>query len=210
MNGLMSAIGIAAAVYASTNIDNLVVLSLFFADRQLRPRLIVVGHFLGAAVVVAASVVIGLGALALPTGYVSLLGVLPLTLGVRRLMSLWDERNPEKSLEEGSDAPLILGEHAGMKVRTHSQLIAVAAVGIANSGDNLAAYVALFARSPEAIPLYVLSFAVLTAIWCAAGYWFASRRMVGEYVRRAGRLAFPFVMIALAIWILSGLRVLVR
>jgi cadmium resistance protein CadD (predicted permease) len=210
MNGLMSAIGIAVAVYASTNIDNLVVLSLFFADRQLRPRLIVVGHFLGAAVVVAVSVVIGLGALALPTGYVALLGVLPLTLGVRRLISLWSEGNPKKSPDEASDATVILGEGAAIEKRTHSQLLAVAAVGIANSGDNLAAYVALFTRSPEAIPLYVLSFALLTAIWCAAGYWFASRRMVGDYVRRAGRLAFPFVMIALAIWILSGLRVLVR
>jgi cadmium resistance protein CadD (predicted permease) len=87
-------------------------------------------------------------------------------------------------------------------------MLAVAGVGVANSGDNLVAYVALFARSPTVIPLYLLVFFILTALWCTAGYWFASHRRLGEAVRRVGRLAFPFVMIALAAWILSGARVL--
>jgi cadmium resistance protein CadD (predicted permease) len=207
MYGLMPALGVAAAVYASTNIDNLLVLSFFFADHQLRPRLIVLGHFLSAAVIVAVSLVVGLGASSLPSGYVSILGILPLGLGVQRLITLSGERNPREAPEPGSDAARVLEEGARIQKATHSQLLAVAGVGIANSGDNLAAYVALFARAPAAIPWYLLAFTVLTALWCFAGYWISSR-LVGDYVRRAGRVAFPFVMIALAVWILSGARAL--
>jgi cadmium resistance protein CadD (predicted permease) len=206
MNGLMSAVGVAVAVYASTNIDNLLVLSLFFADRQLRPRSIVVGSFLGAAVVAALSVIVGVGARALPAGYVSILGVLPLALGLQRLHSLWTQRGV-KETGAGADAEGASRRSAMAGRTAYAQTLAVAGVGIANSGDNLAAYVALFARSPEAIPGYLLVFLILTALWCSAGYWFSSNRMMGEAVRRVGRLAFPFVMLALAAWILSGTRV---
>lgn len=208
MYGLISALGVAAAVFASTNIDNLLVLSFFFADRQLRPRLIVIGYFLGAAIIMAVSVGIGLTALTLSSGYVSLLGVIPLGLGVQRLIRLSGERNPKKARDVGADAARVLEEGGRIQKATHSQLLAVAGLGVANSGDNLAAYVALFVRSPPTIPLYLLTFVVLTALWCFAAYWISSHQVVGDYVRRAGRLAFPVVMIALAFWILAGARVL--
>jgi cadmium resistance protein CadD (predicted permease) len=48
MRGLLSTIGIGIVVFASTNIDEMVVLSAFFADMRLSRRAIIVGKFLQA------------------------------------------------------------------------------------------------------------------------------------------------------------------
>ena len=212
MSRLTPEFGIALAVYASTNIDNLLVLSLFFAEHQLQPRLIVAGHFLGMVLIVGLSVAIGLGALALPPGYVSFLGVFPLALGVRRLGSLWVGREGKPRAASGEKPAAARTGDQGIEARktTYSQVLAVAGVAIANGGDNLAAYVALFARSPAAIPFYVTAFLALTAVWCAAAHWIASNHLVEAQVRRVGRAVFPFAMIALAAWILAGTRILFR
>jgi cadmium resistance protein CadD (predicted permease) len=41
-------------------------------------------------------------------------------------------------------------------------VFAVAAVTVANGGDNLALYIPVFASSLQAIPIYVRTFAVMT------------------------------------------------
>ncbi|MFL5538288.1 MAG: cadmium resistance protein, partial [Longimicrobiaceae bacterium] len=51
----LSLLGLAVAVFVSTNIDDIFLLSAFFADGHLRPRSIVAGQFLGIGVLVAAS-----------------------------------------------------------------------------------------------------------------------------------------------------------
>jgi cadmium resistance protein CadD (predicted permease) len=55
--------GIGIVVFAPTSIDDVVVLSAFFADMRLSRRAIVVGQFLGIGARVLASVAAGLGQL---------------------------------------------------------------------------------------------------------------------------------------------------
>src|SRR5580704_8098727 len=193
MNELISTLGVALAVFISTNIDNFFVLSVLFADRYLRPRFVVIGCFLAFALVGALSVAIGLGATALPKGYVSILGVLPLALGVQRLTVLRRAPRTDDAAGDTAEPIGLLTPRSRLQQKPYSQVLAVAGVGLANSGDNLAAYVTLFAHSPAAIPVYLLSFATLTAVWCVAGYRLASHRVVRVAVRRAGRVAFPIV-----------------
>ena len=71
-------------------------------------------------------------------------------------------------------------------------------------------YIPLFANAPRTIPLYVVVFALMTALWCLAGYVFTNNRVIGAHVRRYGPVALPFVLIALGLWILSGARVLLH
>jgi cadmium resistance protein CadD (predicted permease) len=84
----------------------------------------------------------------------------------------------------------------------------VAAVTLANGGDNLGVYIPLFAREPSHIPLYAAVFAVMTALWCHAGYRLVHHSALGNHIRRHGRAVMPVVLIALGLWILSGVRVL--
>ena len=186
----------AIAVFASTNIDDILLLSAFFADPKLRARTIVFGQFLGIGALTLVSAGAALAALAVPDGWTALLGVAPLALGVWKLVAL---RKPDA---EGAH------DEAEANKRTGSQLFAVAAVTIANGGDNLGVYIPLFAKEPTALPVYLIVFAAMTALWCWLGYALVNNRVVGQHIKKYGRIALPFVLIALGVHILWGARVL--
>lgn len=201
---LLSILGIGVVVFVSTNLDDIFLLSAFFADPRLRPRSVVAGQFLGIGALVAASALAALAALVIPEGWTALLGIVPLVLGVRGLLAL--RRGAEA--DAGEARTWATERSAGR--RTRSQALAVAGVTVANGGDNLGVYIPLFASAPAAIPVYAALFAVMTAAWCWMGYRLVNNRWAGTPLRRYGHVILPFVLIALGFYILSGARVLVR
>jgi cadmium resistance protein CadD (predicted permease) len=207
MSALASDLGIAIVVFASTNIDDLFLLAAFFADTRLRHRSIVVGQYVGIGALVLLSALAALWALALPAGWVVLLGVIPLLLGLRKLLAL---RSDTASDRAGSNEHRIQEQEHYAARRLHSQILAVASVTIANGGDNIGVYVPLFATEREAIATYVLTFAALTGVWCALGYRLVNNKLLGGAIRRFGHIILPIVLIVLGIYILSGAFVLIR
>ena len=202
-----SAISIAFLVYASTNIDDLLVLAVFFADPRVRVGAVIAGRFIGLAALVLASVAAALLALAIPAEWIALLGFVPLFLGLRLLPALRSDHNDEESGVEG-----LRGLDAKDKARHgfNSQALAVAGVTLANGGDNLGVYIPLFATAPGAIAVYVAVFAVMTVLWCALGYLIVNNPLIGSQIRRYGHVLLPVVLIALGIYILSGAVALVQ
>ena len=92
--------------------------------------------------------------------------------------------------------------------RSHSHLIAVAAVTMANGGDNLGVYIPILAKSPAVIPLYAVVFAFMTALWCVLGYALVRNRVFGVAISRYGHIVLPLVRVVLGIHILRGALVL--
>jgi cadmium resistance protein CadD (predicted permease) len=92
--------------------------------------------------------------------------------------------------------------------RPGSQMLIVAAVTIANGGDNLSVYIPLFASNPRGVPVFVIVFAVMTALWCAAAHAFVKHPAGAALMRRFGHLILPAVLIALGCWILWDARLL--
>jgi cadmium resistance protein CadD (predicted permease) len=85
----------------------------------------------------------------------------------------------------------------------HANIAAVAAVTVANGGDNVSVYIPLFAmRSASDIALMGAVFAVMTALWLYLAYWLTRHRMIGAPVRRYTRLLMPFVFVTLGVLIL--------
>ena len=207
MSSFVSDLGIGIVVFASTNIDDLFLLAAFFADPRLRPRSIVVGQYVGIGALVLVSALAALLALALAAGWVALLGVVPLFLGLRGLVALRGETLGD---EAGSNEHGIQDREHNAERRLHAQILAVASVTIANGGDNIGVYVPLFATHSEAIVTYTLTFAVLTGVWCALGYLLVNNRVLGAAIRRHGHVILPIVLIALGIYILSDALVLLR
>ncbi|MBA2547558.1 MAG: cadmium resistance transporter [Burkholderiaceae bacterium] len=207
MNPLVSDLGIGIAVFASTNIDDMFLLAAFFADSQLRHRSIVIGQYLGIGALVLVSALAALLALTIPEGWVALLGLVPLLLGLTQLRAL---RMSTAGMESESDARRIQDQEHTAERRLHLPVLAVASVTLANGGDNVAVYVPLFATTFEAIPAYALTFAVMTGVWCALGYLLVSNKVLGGAIRRYGNVILPVVLITLGLSILSGASVLLH
>ena len=193
--------GVGAVLFAVTDIDDLLLLTAFFADRRLHPRAVVAGQFAGIGVLIAASAVAALLALAIPPGWIALLGLAPLVLGIRGLYLLW--KSPDASGDD--DADEFRAAEARAQQTTHSQWMAVAAVTIANGGDNLGVYIPVFSQDLSSIPAYAAVFGVMTAAWCAAGYWLVHHPILGRRIRQYGHIALPFVLVGLGLHILSRL-----
>lgn len=205
-SSLLVVLGIAAVVFASTNVDDIFLSSAFFADPHLTTRSVLIGQLAGIGLLVAASALAALAAIAVPAEWVALLGLVPLALGIRKLWLLRRDGGDG----EVSDASDMRGREHGLERRTHSEVFAVAGVTIANGGDNLSVYIPLFASDLRLIPVYAAVFAVMTAVWCAAGYALVNNRVAGQHVRQYGHIVLPFVLIALGLYVASDALVLLR
>lgn len=200
MSEIVSTVGVAVAVFVTTNIDDLLILAAFFADPRVGPRAVILGQLLGIGALTLASALAALLALAVPAGVTGLLGVVPLAIGLRQLWALWRARGAPG--EDDAD------EQEERLPATRSQVLAIAGITIANGGDNLGVYIPLFAAQPSWIGLYAFVFAALTLLWCSLGHWLVNHSVVGERIRRFGHVALPLVLIALGLYILSDALVL--
>ncbi len=187
---LIGSAGLGIVLFASTNVDDLLVLIAFFALSRCRARDVVIGQYLGIGALIVVSVVLSLISLVLSPAYVGLLGVLPMLVGVQKLFEL----------RQGGDHEYVRAHEAGGAI---GQIAAVATATIANGGDNIGAYAPLFATwSAARIAVVVLVFVVMTALWLALALWLVNHRTVGAPLKRYGHLAVPFVLIVLGLVIL--------
>lgn len=189
MGHLLGTVGAAAAVFAGTNIDDLIVLTvLFLAARPGRWR-VWAGQYLGIGALVAISLLGALGLTIVPDRWVGLLGLVPLALGVRGLVRAFRTDGP-------------VGETS-----SPTGPLAVAGVTIANGADNISVYTPIFrTMSPGDTIVTVAVFAVLVAVWCLVGSWLGSHRKVVAVVERFGHWIVPAVFILIGGLILAGLR----
>ncbi|GAA2079835.1 cadmium resistance transporter [Actinomadura alba] len=186
-------IGQAAGLFAVTNIDDILILSLFFAQgaghRGSAVR-ITAGQYLGFAGILAVAVPAAYGATFLPEPAVPYLGLLPLALGLKAAWQAW------KTRRSGDDDP-------DRTRRSGPRLLEVAAVTFANGGDNIGVYVPVFAAAGAgAMSVYAVVFLALVAVWCLAGRFFATRPIIAEALSRWGHVLLPLVLIAIGLLIL--------
>ena len=79
----------------------------------------------------------------------------------------------------------------------------MAAVTFANGGDNLGVYVPVFANADgEGLLTYTIVFIVLVGIWCAAGWYVATRPLVAQMLSRWAHLLLPTVLVSIGLVIL--------
>ncbi len=202
MYEVLPQITIAILVFISTNVDDIFLLAAFFADKKLTARTVVLGQLLGIGTLVAVSTLVAWLSMALPEGWISLLGFVPLYLGLKQIKSLWTDA------DDSADDAEIQGQEHQMEQGLRSQLLAVAGVTIANGGDNLGVYIPLFANSLAAIPLFVVVFGLMTLLWCFLGHVLVNNKVFGHWIRRYGHKILHVVLIVLGFDILRGALVL--
>ncbi|WP_114587689.1 MULTISPECIES: cadmium resistance transporter [Microbacterium] len=186
----------AIGLFLATNIDDIIVLSLFFArgagQRGTTVR-ILVGQYVGFAGILGAAVLVSLGAGAfLPLEVVPYFGLIPLGLGLWAAWQAWHRRHDD---DDDDDESKIEGKKVAVW--------AVAGVTFANGGDNIGVYVPVFLSvGPAAVVAYCVVFLVFVAVLVVVAKFIATRRPIAEILERWEHILFPLVLIGLGIFIL--------
>ncbi|MBF2026239.1 MAG: cadmium resistance transporter [Oscillatoriales cyanobacterium C42_A2020_001] len=198
MNWVVEAMVTGMTAFIATNVDDIVILTLFFArvGETLRRRHIVVGQYLGFLGLILASLPGFLGGMVLPKAWLGWLGLLPIAIGLHQLL------HPEA--DEKSVQTVDLSQpRSGFASLFSPPTYQVAAVTIANGGDNIGIYVPLFANSSFAELMIILSvFLILIGVWCLLGYQLSQHPLLSHTLTRYSHRIVPFVLIALGIFII--------
>lgn len=183
----------AGGLFMATNIDDIIVLSLFYArgaGQRGTTAKILVGQYLGFGAILAAAVLVALGARTfLPEDAIPYFGLIPLGLGLLAAWRVW------RSDDDDDDEGKVSG-------KTLSALT-IAAVTFANGGDNIGVYVPVFATVGTAgIAAYSIVFLALVAVLVAAARFVATRKAIAQVLERWEHVLFPIVLIGLGVVIL--------
>ncbi|MBD2496244.1 cadmium resistance transporter [Nostoc sp. FACHB-280] len=198
MNDLISAISTGVVAFIATNIDDIVILLLFFSqiNADFRPQHIFMGQYLGFIVLVILSLSGLFGGFVLGANWLGLLGLIPIAIGISSLINPEDD-NQEEFLSEnltssGGDNISFIAPH------TYS----VAAVTIANGSDNVSVYIPLFASSNLTSFWVILGvFFLLLGVLCYVAYKLTEQKAIADILTRYINQLVPFILIGLGAFI---------
>lgn len=190
---------LAVAAYVATNIDNLFVLLAFLAETGRRRRRVIAGQFAGSLTLIVGSILLAALLTRLPAGYVGLLGILPIGVG---LSKAWTRFRPgradwaeETHAEERANAPAMPTRADG-----GSSWWTVACVAVANGSDNLAVYVPLYASHSHGEGMFIsLVFVAMIGLWCAGAVWLVEHPLLGAPIRRYGTALLPLILLVIGV-----------
>jgi cadmium resistance protein CadD (predicted permease) len=187
----LSLIGLGIAAFAATNIDDIFVLMMFFSALSIPPRYVVLGQYLGIGLLVVISAIGSLLSLVVPPTIIGLTGVLPIAIGIKKLLELRKKKKNEVSKKDLQSS--------------YMSFFAVASVTFANGGDNIGVYTPLFATNSGISEIITLSavFMAMTSVWCASAYFLVNHPLVASRIRWIGHIILPFVLIGLGVFILA-------
>ncbi|MBE9104367.1 cadmium resistance transporter [Nostoc cf. edaphicum LEGE 07299] len=196
MSELVTEITTGAIAFIATNIDDIVILLLFFSqiNANFRPRHIVAGQFLGFTVLLILSLSGLFGGLVLSKNWIGLLGLLPMSIGISSLVNQEEDSSKEvvATREEASTITSFFSPQA----------YSVAAVTIANGSDNISVYVPLFAScNLESFLVIIGLFFLLLGVWCYVAYKLINNRVIADVLTHYINNLVPFILIGLGVFI---------
>lgn len=207
MNGIWTIIVSAIVAFVATNIDDIIILLLFFSQvsDRFRRRHIVFGQYLGFAALVIASLPGYFGGLVVSQEWIGLLGIVPIAIGIKQLFSRSEAEETEVQdvnidLQASPSKNKLV---AFLTTVLNPQTYKVAAVTFANGGDNISIYIPLFAGSNLANLGATLGvFFFMVGVWCYIAYLLTRHRAVAYVLTRYGKPLVPFVLIGLGLFIM--------
>lgn len=205
MTWIAAAIIAGVTSFAATNIDDIAILMLFFAQVNVtfRPRHIVLGQYLGFTALIAASLPGFFGGLIVPKAIIGLLGLVPIAIGISHLVKRENDENEVQAVSGEFKCQSNSSAVSKLANLFNAQTLNVAAVTVANGGDNIGIYLPLFASSDLPSLMVILAvFFVLVGVWSYAAYRLTRRIAIAKILTRYTQAIVPFILIGLGIFIL--------
>ncbi|MEP0870247.1 cadmium resistance transporter [Trichocoleus desertorum AS-A10] len=199
--------------FIATNIDDLLLLTIFFSqvNSTFRKRHVVLGQYLGFTVLILASLPGFLGGLVISPAWIGLLGLVPIGLGINQLWHRESTASDVQAVNEGVLSPSDSLTAAAPEIAVpgiwrslfNPQIYAVAMTTIANGGDNIGIYVPLFASSDRnRLGITLLIFFGLIGLWCLIAQQLTRHPTITRLITRYGNTFVPIVLIGLGIFIM--------
>ena len=206
MNQLVTAFTESLVAFAATNIDDIIILLLLFSqvDVNFRRRHIWLGQFLGFTIIILASLPGFFGGLFIQRELIGLLGILPIIIGIKQLFTSEEESTQIQAVttefKESAPANPILSFIFSI---LHPHTYKVAAVTVANGGDNISIYVPLFAgQSIVRLGVILGVFFFMVAVWCAISDLLSRQAPIAYILSLHGKNIVPFILIGLGLFIM--------
>ncbi|KAM3112295.1 cadmium resistance transporter [Phormidesmis sp. 146-33] len=200
MSWILSSASTGIAAFVATNIDDLLILMLLFAQVNVafHRRDIYVGQYLGFVAIVLLSLPGFFSGLLISKPVIGLLGFVPIALGIRRL--IWSEDHEVQTVNLLDN----LNQKRLSNRLVSPQVFSVAAVTLANGGDNIGIYISLFASQNFASLSVILSvFFACVGVWCLVADWLSSHQVIAPILTRYSSVLGTIVLIGLGIYILA-------
>lgn len=218
---MISTIITAFVSFASTNIDDIFILTLFFSqiNNDMKIKHIVIGQYLGIGLLTAISIIGALGVSVAPSEYVGFLGLVPIYLGVK---AYFDYKKENKDNEDVSHQELqnntsirsieieettyIQEKHTLNFARNfiNPSAIKVFSLTLANGADNIGIYVPLFtSMNLMGIIVTVIIFILLIALWCFIALKLSGRSFVQKNIEKYKHIFVPIIFICIGVFILK-------
>lgn len=181
--------------YLGTTSDYFVILVLLFATfrqkSQVRP--IILGAYLGNALLVGAALLIGGALKQIPAEWLlGLMGLVPVAIGLKNYFSNEGEEEGEAFVTKVQETP-------NQRIVLTVVLMTIAGCG----ADNLALYIPYFSLANwAALPIIFLMFTAILTICIFLAYRLAKVQKVQDLFERYGDLMQLLVYVALGIYIL--------
>jgi cadmium resistance transport/sequestration family protein len=198
MSELVSAISTGIVAFTATNIDDILILLLFFSqvNSTFTRRQIIAGQYLGFTALVIASLPGLFGGLVLPPNWIGLLGLIPIAIGISSLVNQEEDSSNEAAAETEQLEDRTFGSFIS------PQTYSVAAITIANGSDNISVYIPLFASTDLGSFLVIIAvFFLLIGVWCYCAYKLTHQTGIADILTHYGNYLVPFVLMALGTFI---------
>ena len=185
-------LGIGIGAFVASNIDDTFILIILFTTVTFQARHVFVGQFLGIAVLIIISALGSLIALVVPPFVIGLMGIIPIAIGIKRLVELRrDDQINHETVQPNK--------------KSYLSFITVGAITVSNGGDDIGVFTPLFAKYNDAreVTILVTILMAMTVVWCVVTYYFVNHPVVASRIERLGNILTPFVLIGLGVYILA-------
>ena len=182
-------IGVSVVAFVSTNLDNLFLLMGLLGGSRVRTRDAAIGYGLALGLVLSIGLAGSYAADWAADAFLRYLGLIPLTMGIRRAWNL---------VREPDGADLSDGLPAGRSIAS------VFAIMLANSGDSLAVFTSLMGETSELLVFVIFATALgMGALWSLAARAVVRHPRLAPRLRAIDRYVVPVLLVGIGVYILT-------
>lgn len=185
---MLNTIITAIVAFAATNIDDLFIDTVFFAqaDTKSKTKAVILGKYLGIGFITIASGLCAVAVQSISQRYLAQLGLFPIAIGANMLFNNKNSTQKQHNINSGK-----------------SLLLTVVLVTVLSGGDNVGVYIPLFASfNTTQLVVTAAVFALLIGVWCFVAKSFSDMPVLKNILLKYKHIVVPIVLILLGLSIL--------